>query len=111
MLLIGFTIANSILYFFRNDVYRETDPVFRKVASELRMDSCANKATVYVWGYAPILYYYTGMTPASRFVVMPQSGLTAYISGNQKGNLGNNQGPALGLADEGSGEKPSYVHY
>ncbi|HEY7162331.1 MAG TPA: hypothetical protein VH815_13785, partial [Acidobacteriota bacterium] len=72
----------------RNDVYRETDPVFREVAARLQSDSCASNATLYVWGYSPILYYYTRMSPASRFVVMPQSGLTAYISGNQKGDLG-----------------------
>jgi 4-amino-4-deoxy-L-arabinose transferase-like glycosyltransferase len=88
LVLIGFTIANSVMYFFRSDVYRETDPVFREVAARLREDSCAQNATLFVWGYSPILYYYSKMTPASRFVVMPQSGLTAYISGNQKGNLG-----------------------
>lgn len=88
LLFIGFTMANSIMYFFRNDVYKETDPVFREVAARLRSDSCAKDATLFVWGYSPILYYYTTMPPASRFVVMPQSGLTAYISGNQKGNLG-----------------------
>lgn len=88
VLLIGFTIANCIMYFFRDNVYKETNPVFRNVASRLRNDSCAHKATLYVWGYAPILYYYTAMNPASRFVVMPQSGLTAYISGNRMGDLG-----------------------
>jgi 4-amino-4-deoxy-L-arabinose transferase-like glycosyltransferase len=88
MLFIGFTIANSIMYFYRNDVYRETDPVFRDVAARLRADSCAENATLFVWGYSPIVYYYSRMIPASRFVVMPQSGLTTYISGNQKGNLG-----------------------
>jgi 4-amino-4-deoxy-L-arabinose transferase-like glycosyltransferase len=82
VLLIGFTIANLILYNGKKIVYRERDPIFREVASRLRADSCYSHASLFVWGYAPIFYYYSELTPASRFAVMAQSGLTGYIPGN-----------------------------
>ena len=37
---------------------------------------------MFVWGYAPIFYYYADLPAASRFVVMAQARLTSYISGN-----------------------------
>jgi hypothetical protein len=37
---------------------------------------------MFVWGYAPIFYYYAGIPSASRFITLAQSGLTTYISGN-----------------------------
>lgn len=80
--LIGFTIANSILYFGLRHVYRENDPVFQQVARKLRTDFCFQNANLFVWGYAPAFYYYADLPAASRFAVMAQSGLTGYISGN-----------------------------
>jgi hypothetical protein len=85
VLLVGFTASTATLYSDAlpgRRVYRETDPVFRKVAERLRRDSCFEGATLFVWGYAPILYYETRLPPASRFVVLPQSRLTGYVSGN-----------------------------
>lgn len=81
-ILIGFTIANAFLYFGRTQVYRETDPVFRTVSERLRKDKCSSGASLFVWGYAPAFYYYSRLQPASRFVVLSQSGLTTYMSGN-----------------------------
>ena len=83
--LLAFNAATAVLYFgpWRGRrVYRETDPVFRRVAERLRSDPCAENATLFVWGYAPIFYYETRLRPASRFVVLPQSRLTGYVSGN-----------------------------
>jgi hypothetical protein len=85
VLLVGFTASTAALYsdvLPGRRVYRETDPVFRKVAERLRGDSCFEGATLFVWGYAPIFYYETRLPPASRFVVLPQSRLTGYVSGN-----------------------------
>jgi hypothetical protein len=51
-------------------------------------DSCGRNAALFVWGSAPILYYYSELQPATRFSVMAQSGLTGYISGNLESNRG-----------------------
>ena len=80
--LVGFTIANAALYLTSNRVYRERDPVFGRIAHVLRQDPCYPSGTLFVWGYAPIIYYYADMPAASRFVVMAQSRLTGYVSGN-----------------------------
>lgn len=88
ILFIGFTIANSVLYFKLKHVYRENDPVFRHVAQKLRTDRCFQGANLFVWGYAPSFYYYADLPIASRFAVMAQSGLTGYISGNLEGVRG-----------------------
>jgi hypothetical protein len=82
VMLVGFTIANSFLYFGDMQVYRETDPIFHDVAKKLKTDRCFPRANLFVWGYAPLFYYYADLPAASRFVVMAQSSLTGYISGN-----------------------------
>ncbi len=76
------TMVNVYLYYGKNNIYRERDPVYRKVADRLKGDPCYGGATLFVWGYAPAFYYYAGVEPASRFVVMGQSRLTGYVSGN-----------------------------
>jgi 4-amino-4-deoxy-L-arabinose transferase-like glycosyltransferase len=81
-MLAGFMVANAVLYLGGLKVYREIDPVFRKVAERLRADACAPGATMFVWGYAPAFYYYADLPIASRFAVMAQSRLTGYVSGN-----------------------------
>jgi 4-amino-4-deoxy-L-arabinose transferase-like glycosyltransferase len=81
-MLAGFMVANAVLYLGGLKVYREIDPVFRKVADRLRADACAPGATMFVWGYAPAFYYYADLPIASRFAVMAQSRLTGYVSGN-----------------------------
>ena len=82
----GFTASTAVLYLAGwegSRVYREADPVYRRVAERLRSDPCAAGATLFVWGYAPIFYYEARMPPASRFVVLSQSRLTGYVSGNR----------------------------
>jgi hypothetical protein len=79
--LLGFTLANAVLYFGRTDVYEETDPAFRRVAARLRPDACFEGASLFVWGFAPMLYYHAGLPVATRFV-MPQASLTGYVPGN-----------------------------
>jgi hypothetical protein len=82
---VGFTASTALLYFgapLGRRVYRETDPVFRRVADHLREDPCFAGSTLFVWGYAPLFYYESRIPPASRFVVLPQSHLTGYVSGN-----------------------------
>jgi hypothetical protein len=85
VVLVGFTVSTAVLYSDAlpgRRVHRETDPVFRHVAERLRSDPCFEGATLFVWGYAPIFYYETRLPPASRFVVLSQSRLTGYVSGN-----------------------------
>jgi len=80
--LAGFTIATAWLYLAPNRVYRERDPVFAEVGRFLREDPCRPGATLFVWGYAPIIYYYADMPAASRFAVLAQARLTGYVPGN-----------------------------
>jgi hypothetical protein len=81
---LGFTASTAILYWAPLDrrVYRETDPVFSRVAARLRDDACFRDGSLFVWGYAPIFYYETRLPPATRFVVLPPARLTGYVSGN-----------------------------
>ncbi len=79
---VGFTLANTWLYFTPNRVYRERDPTFDEIARFLRADSCYARGTLFVWGYAPIIYYYADMPAASRFAVLAHARLTGYVAGN-----------------------------
>jgi hypothetical protein len=90
VMLLGFTIANAALYFGHTRVYRERDPVYRAIAERLRGDACA-PGPVFVWGWAPIIYYLADMPPASRFVVLPQSRLTGFVFGNTESQRGNTE--------------------
>ena len=85
---VGFAIANAVLYFGPFHVYREREPVFRAVAQRLVTDPCARGGSVFVWGWAPMIYYDTGLPPASRFVAMAVSQLTGYLPGNLSSNRG-----------------------
>lgn len=76
-----FAAVNCVLYYGNTGVYREIDPVFRKVAVRLQQDRCYPRGTLFVWGYTPI-YYFAALPPASRFAVLSQSHLTGYVSGN-----------------------------
>ena len=82
LMLFGFMLANAYVYLGGTRVYRERDPVFGAVAARLQRDACAAGATMFVWGYAPVFYYHADIPPASRFIVLAQSGLTTYIAGN-----------------------------
>jgi len=75
-------IVNAILYFGDTAIYRERDPVYRKVAQVLKRSPCYTGATLFVWGYAPMFYYYAELTPASRFALLSHGGLTGYVPGN-----------------------------
>ena len=89
VMLVGFTVANAVLYLGPpGTVYSERLPVYREVAERLRADACATGATLFVWGFAPNLYYYADLRPASRFVVPTQARLTGYIPGNLASNRG-----------------------
>ena len=84
----GFAVANALLYFGPFQVYRERDPVFHAVAERLVSDPCARGGSVFVWGWAPMIYYFAGLPPASRFVAMAQAQLTGYLPGNLSNNRG-----------------------
>ena len=88
----GFGIANALLYFGPFHVYRERDPVFRSVARRLLSDSCARNGSLFVWGWAPMIYYFADLSPGSRFVALPQAQLTGYIPGNLSSNRGESPG-------------------
>jgi len=85
---VGFAFANALLYFGPFHVHRERDPVFRAVAQRLVSDPCARGGSVFVWGWAPMIYYFAGLSPASRFVAMAQAQLTGYLPGNLSNNRG-----------------------
>jgi 4-amino-4-deoxy-L-arabinose transferase-like glycosyltransferase len=94
-LLLVCTAVNIHLWYGDSKVYRERDPVYQQVTNRLKRDPCRRHASLFVWGYAPAFYYYSGLKPASRFVVMAQAGLTGYVSGN----LGSLNKPAQGIPE------------
>ena len=87
VLLVGFTVANLVLYRGPVQVYQETSPLYRRVAVRLSDDPCRGRGPLFVWGYAPQLYAETGLPQASRFVV-PQASLTGYVPGNRASRSG-----------------------
>jgi hypothetical protein len=87
VVVVVFQAANAWLYLGGARVYRENDPVYRQTAERLAGDACFPGSRLFVWGWAPGFYYEAGLRgarPASRFVVMAQSGLTRYVSGRQR---------------------------
>jgi hypothetical protein len=87
VVVIVFQAVNAWLYLGGSRVYRETDPVYRETVEQLATDACFPSSRIFVWGWAPGFYYEAGLRgvrPASRFVVMAQSGLTRYVSGRQR---------------------------
>ncbi len=117
LMLFGFMLANAYVYLADTRVYRERDPVFRAVAARLQGDACAAGATMFVWGYAPVLYYHADIPAASRFIVLAQSGLTT-VHLRQSGQRAwrharpERRGPdALGLADGGPRGAPGHLHH
>jgi hypothetical protein len=83
VVLAGFSIANAVLYLGSVNVYRERSPAYRAVADRLLADPCAPGASLFVWGWAPIIYYDAPtLPPASRFVALGGSRLTGYVPGN-----------------------------
>ncbi len=85
ILMIGFN--SYTLFFYSQNTYfiEETLPEFREIPQELSQMG-KNNGKVFVWGYAPLFYYYfylhCKMMPASRFI-LPQASITGYIPGNE----------------------------
>jgi 4-amino-4-deoxy-L-arabinose transferase-like glycosyltransferase len=92
--LVGFTIANTVLYRGPVKAYEETLPVFERVATRLREDPCFERGPLFVWGFAPQLYTEARLPPASRFVV-PQASLTGYVPGRRPRESGATDSAAL----------------
>jgi hypothetical protein len=77
---LGFTAGNLFLL-TRTHVVESTRPVFQAVTTRLRADPCFEGARLFVWGFAPELYYHSGLRPASRFVI-PAYTVSGYEPGN-----------------------------
>ncbi len=87
-LLIGWTAAMTVAWavanlaiYARADIEEETRPAFRDVAALLSADRCRPGASLFVWGYAPMLYYTADLPMATRFLFL-ESTLVGYIPGN-----------------------------
>lgn len=76
-----FTLVNLVAYLPRTHLADAGDPIYRRVGDALASDGCDPGGAVFVWGYAPSVYYYSGRPPASRFVV-PIDTITGYLAGN-----------------------------
>ncbi len=87
VLLAGFTAANGYLYLVRDDVYTETHPAFARVAARLGADPCFGEGPLFVWGWAPMFYTQTRLSPGSRFLLVGFS-LVGYVSGNRSPGAG-----------------------
>jgi hypothetical protein len=76
---LAWTAANAWMM-SRNDIIEARRPVFRHVTERLRLDACFEDGTMFVWGIAPAFYTYSGLTPATRFV-LPQETISGYVPG------------------------------
>jgi hypothetical protein len=74
-----FTGVNLYSYHPTLGVADVTFPVHREVGRRIESDAC--KGSLFVWGYTPQMYYFSGRQPASRFVV-PIDTISGYLSGN-----------------------------
>jgi hypothetical protein len=111
VLLAGFTAANAYLYLVRDDVYTETRPVFRHVASRLRDDACFGEGPLFVWGWAPMFYTETRLPAGSRFLLVGSS-LVGYIPANRNPDAGRglvNPAHRALLVSDLEQRRPSYV--
>ncbi|HET9271816.1 MAG TPA: hypothetical protein VFO31_26745, partial [Vicinamibacterales bacterium] len=80
ILAVGTTVAN-LYVLSRLRAIEQRRPVFADVTQRLRADPCFDGARLFVWGFAPELYYFSGLRPASRFVV-PAYTVSGYEPGN-----------------------------
>jgi hypothetical protein len=80
LMVLGFTAAN-LFVLTRTGAIESRRPVFARVTERLRADECFAGARLFVWGFAPEFYYFTGLRPASRFVV-PAYTVSGYAPGN-----------------------------
>ncbi len=89
IIVLMFNIYTLYFYSKKSSFIEETEPAFReipKVIKDAGLCPQNKKKDVFVYGYAPLFYYYfymeCNMLPASRFVV-PQASITGYIPGNE----------------------------
>lgn len=75
------TASNLAVYRLGAGSRDETDRAFRDVAGAVASGPCGAGARLFVWGYAPQVYYYSELPPASRFV-LPQVTISGYTPGN-----------------------------
>lgn len=77
----AFTVFNVSVYRFTDRLYEVTFPVYQKVAEKMRSDPCYGEdASLFVWGYSPMFYYYAGLPVATRFV-LPQTTIAGFSTG------------------------------
>lgn len=76
-----FTGVNLVFYHPRAQVAGASLPIYRDTGRAARAYRCDTQGRLFVWGYAPMVYYYAGMRPASRFVV-PIDTISGYLAGN-----------------------------
>jgi hypothetical protein len=81
VVLAGFTVAGAVMYFGEPPRAEEARPIFRAVADRLKVDPCYRGGSLFVWGYAPLFYYYTDLGLGSRFL-FPEATLVGYVPGN-----------------------------
>lgn len=75
-----FTVVGRVVYDPARPVADASRPEYERIGEAVRNDpSCGGP--LFVWGYAPAVYAYAAMRPASRFVV-PIDTLTGYLAGN-----------------------------
>jgi hypothetical protein len=76
-----FSLLNPLLYAPKGGVAPVTNPVFEEVGMFLKQRHC--QGPIFVWGYAPQVYYFAHRRPASRFIV-PIEPVTGFVSGNEQ---------------------------
>lgn len=76
-----FFLLDPFLYSAHGGVAPVTKPVFEEVGNYIAESPC--KGPIFVWGYAPQVYYFAHRAPATRYVV-PIEPITEYISGNEE---------------------------
>jgi hypothetical protein len=57
VVVLGFQIANAVLYVGPWRAYRESDLVYWATAARLARDPCFPGSRLFVWGWAPTFYY------------------------------------------------------
>lgn len=82
-----FTLVGRFVHAPARAVADVSRPEYEHIGESLRKTLGCADGTLFVWGYAPVVYAYASMRPASRFVV-PIDTLTGYIAGNDAAEQG-----------------------
>src|SRR5262245_8840272 len=80
MVFAAFTAANTMRFVTSRPALNTTS---LRVAQHLRQDPCYPRASMFVWGSAPIFYYHTELPLASRFF-FPEFPLVPLYAGNRR---------------------------